>query len=206
MQLSFLSTAMLGSVLAFCAASASAADYQFRGNLSYNTDRVGIRFDATGSGDVRLWTDSWSNGTNFDPISVLWKQTGNDYTRVLEVDDDDTIAAGQGFYDTGMAFSGLAAGHYLYVVGPSFVEPFANGNLLSDGYTQDGSTPIPISLWNQPSYDPNANDQKGSFYKIHLSGVDNAVMAAVPEPTSVAMMLAGLGFMGGIVRRRKRAA
>ncbi len=197
-----LSAALLGAVLSIGAVNAEAGAFNFSGDLRNNTDRINIAFDVPGGGEVKLWTDSWNNGQNFDPISVLWRQSGADYVRVQEVDDDHTIAAGQGFYDTGMAFGLLAAGHYLYTVGASFVEPFARGNLLSEGYAQDGTTPIPIALWDQPSYDINANDQKGSLYSIHLSGVQGAAIAAVPEPTSVAMMLAGLAIMGGIARRR----
>jgi hypothetical protein len=37
------------------------------------------------------------------------------------------------------------------------------------------------------------------FYNVNLS----PVVAAVPEPESYAMLLAGLGLVGAIVRRRK---
>ena len=206
MQTYSLSRALLGAALAMSAAATQAADFNFTGNLFYNTDRVNIAFDIASAADVKLWTDSWNGGVNFDPIAALWVKTGSDYTLVREVDDDSSIAPGQGSFDTGMAFSGLAAGHYLYTVGASFVEPFAKGTLLSQGYTQDGTTPVPITQWNQPSYDINANDQKGTFYGIRLSGVDTAVaVSAVPEPESFAMLLAGLCVVAGAKRRLTKA-
>ena len=160
-------------------------------------------FDLATPGNVRLWTDSWSAGLNFDPISTLWVQSGNDFALVQEVDDDSSIANGQGAYDTGHAKDGLAAGSYRLSVGASFLEPFAKGNLYSQGFTQDGTTPTPIAQWNQPSYDINNNDQKGTFYSIHLSGVDSASVTAVPEPEAFAMLLAGLCLVGAVARRRR---
>ena len=51
------------------AGSASAASFTFDGNITYHNDIVQIGFsldnDAT---DVRVWTDSFMNATNFDPI------------------------------------------------------------------------------------------------------------------------------------------
>jgi hypothetical protein len=38
---------------------------------------------------------------------------------------------------------------------------------------------------------------------VHLSGVDGAV-SAVPEPESFAMLLAGLGIVGALARRKNR--
>ena len=204
MPRSHFPTALLGAALGLACLSVQAAEFQFSGDLYNNTDRVSISFEVIGNGTVSLWTDSWNSGQNFDPISVLWRQSSDDYVLIQEVDDNDGVALGQGFYDTGMTFgSALAAGHYLYVVGASFAEPFAKGNLLSQGYAQDGIIPTPIALWNQPSYDINANDQKGTSYSIRLSGVETAtITTAVPEPTSTAMMLVGLLVMGGIARRR----
>jgi hypothetical protein len=200
-----LARTLLSAALALGAANSQAADFNFTGNLFNNTDRVEVLFDLASAGNVRLWTDSWSAGLNFDPISTLWVQAGNDFTFVQEVDDSDPpIAIGQGFYDTGHAIDGLAAGRYRLSVGPSFLEPFAKGNLYSQGFTQDGTMPTPIAQWNQPSYDANNNDQKGTFYSIHLSGVDSASVTAVPEPEAFAMLLAGLCLVGAVARRRRQ--
>lgn len=188
-----------GATLAITAMAASATDINSNGELTYNTDVIHVEFDLTSASDVKLWTDSWNLGLNFDPISALWKQSGGDYQLVLENDDNNTIAAGQGFYDTGMSLTGLTAGHYVYTVGASFAESFARGTLLSQGFNHDADVPTPIATWDQPTYDINANDQKGRAYSIHLS----STVAAVPEPESYAMLLAGLGLMVTIAHRRK---
>ncbi len=69
---------------------------------------------------ARRWSDSRSGGLNFDPVSVLWVKSGNDYKLVREVDDDASIAPGQGSYDIGMFVTNLAPSQYLFTVGPAF--------------------------------------------------------------------------------------
>jgi len=58
-----------------------------------------------------------------------------------------------------------------------------------------------LATWCQPS----SHCGMGTYYSVHLSGVDGAtnVTAAVPEPETYAMLLAGLGLLGGMARRRK---
>jgi hypothetical protein len=137
---------------------------------------------------------------------ALWQRQGSAYVLVAQNDDADVLAAGQGFFDAGLQLSSPAAGHYLVTVGASPNVPL--GTLLSQGFGFDPSYgPIavqPIAQWNQPSYDVNANDQKGSFWRINLSGVENAVaLPAVPEPASWMLAIAGLGVIGWVGRRRR---
>ncbi len=205
MPSSSLLRALLFAASTLGAAGSHAADFNFTGNLYNNTDRVDISFDLGTAGAVKLWTDSWRDGLNFDPISVLWTKSGNDFALVQEVDDDDTVAPGQGYFDTGHAFAGLSAGSYLLSVGPSFAVAYASGTMYSQGFTHDGTAPTPIGQWDQPSFDINNNDQKGTFYSIHLSGVDAASITAVPEPESIALLLAGLCLVGAASRRNAKA-
>jgi hypothetical protein len=168
---------------------AGAADFTLSGLISFHNDVVHIDFSlAQPATNVRLWTDSWQGGLNFDPVAALWQAAGSDFNLLDEVDDDDGIAPGQGFYDTGFNLPALAAGNYRVTVAAAFNG--ANGNLLSQGFNYGGEAPILLSAWNQPSFDPNANDQKGGFWRLNLSGVDQA--SVVPEPAAWLMLLLGL--------------
>ncbi len=175
--------------------SAQAAVTTVSGQITFHNDVVQIDLNVpAAASDVKIWSDSWLSGLNFDPTAAFWRKSGNDYSLVAEVDDDDTIAAGQGFYDTGFSFPLLAAGAYRLTLGAAVNA--AVGTLLSQGFLYDGQAPIALTDWNQPTYDPNANDQKGGFWRVNVSGGD--VVNSVPEPTS--WMLVALGLSGLMLR------
>lgn len=184
-----LSTTLASLALLGGSLDAAAGDYSFSGHLEFNTSIVQIGFDLTGhAGTVRLWTDSFDAGNNFDPLLTLWQRSGSAYAWLAEVDDDSSLAAGQTDFDAGLELQGLGAGKYLVTLGAS--PNFAVGSLLSDGFAFEGQTPVPIASWNQPGYDINANDQKGSFWRLNLVNVDSA--APVPEPGTYVLMAFGL--------------
>lgn len=184
--------------VAMVSLQAHAADFTFSDHISYNTDVVQVSFTVNADASpVQLWSDSWRGGLNFDPTLTLWVKAGNGYSRVGENDDDDSIHSGQGFYDAGLALPALAAGQYLVTLGAA--PNYANGVALADGFVLDGSAPILVTQWNQPSYDINANDQKGTQWRLHLTGVESA--AVVPEPSSFLMLLAGMGVLMAARRR-----
>lgn len=195
-----LHCALGGLALLGASAPAVAADYSFSGQLGFNTDIVKIGFELTGgAATVRLWTDSFDSGTNFDPTLTLWQRSGPGYAWLAEVDDDSTLAAGQTDFDAGLEIQGLGMGHYLVTLGAS--PNFALGPQLSDGFAFDGQTPVPIASWNQPGYDINADDQKGGFWRLNLSNVDSA--APVPESGTYMMLAFGLVVLW--LARRSRA-
>jgi hypothetical protein len=183
-----------------CSLPAQAADFTFSGDIKFHNDVVQIEFTlAAPTAGVSIWTDSWLSGLNFDPTAALWRQQGGDFSLVQAVDDDDSIAPGQGYYDAGFHFASLAAGEYRVTLAAAINAPL--GTLLSQGFAYDGEAPIPVAQWNQPSYDPNNNDQKGTFWRLHLSPVDSA--SPVPEPASAWLMLAGAGALM-LARGRRR--
>lgn len=193
--------------------AAPAADFTFSGNIVFNTDIVQVTFglnnDAT---NVAVWTDSFQSGVNFDPITALWHRVGSDYVLIGENDDNDTIVPStQTYFDSGFVVDSLAAGDYLFTVGA--YPNFAAGTLLSEGFqfAQDGTPRLPIAEWCQPASD-NCTNQKGTFWRVNLSGVDTASapgdpgpVTAVPEPETYALMLAGIAAVGLASRRRRRA-
>jgi hypothetical protein len=207
MQLSSLFKAALATLVATSALTAHAANFTFSGNIVNNTDIVQITFglnsDAT---NVAVYTDSFQSGTNFDPITALWRQVGGDYQLVSQNDDNDSIAAGQTYYDSGFQLPSLAAGQYLFTI--AAYPNFAAGSLLSQGFAfdHDGTTPTPIADWCQPASNECTN-QHGTFWRVNLTGVDTAggppPVSAVPEPETYALMLAGFALLAGRLRRRR---
>lgn len=192
--------AAIAALLQTAAASAYAANFDLSGNLDFHNSVVQINFTlASAAAEVKIWSDSWQSGLNFDPTAAVWARSGNDFSLLQAVDDDNTVGPNQGYYDVGFDLFNLAAGIYRLTLAASINAP--NGTLLSQGFAYDGQTPIPIPLWNQPTYDINANDQKGTLWRLHFSGVD--AVTAVPEPAAAWLM--ALGAAGLLLRRRIHA-
>ncbi|MFG6443145.1 DVUA0089 family protein [Roseateles sp. LKC17W] len=188
--------ATLALVLATAALGAQAADLSFSGQAINHNDKIVIDFQVAAGSTVSLWTDSWQSGLNFDP--QLFLSSGG--TFVLNDDDGGSVVnAGAGHYDAGLQFTALSAGSYRLVLNAASNN--ALGNTLAEGFSYDADTPIALADWNQPSYDLNANDQKGGFWRLNLSGVAQA--AVVPEPGRVALLLAGLAGIAFSVRLRQ---
>lgn len=176
--------------------AANAALINFEGDIQYHNDVITINFtldnDAT---NVRVWTDSFNNGVNFDPITALWNANGS---LIAENDDDDTIdPATQTYYDSGFILPTLAAGDYFFTV--ATYNNFAIGTDISQGFDFDNQTAIELSNWAQPASSTNM----GTHWSVWLDGVDSASNPnAVPEPSSIALL--GLGLLG-LARFRKQS-
>lgn len=186
------------ALAALLAASATqAADFSFSGQAANHNDKVIVDFSVAAGSTVSLWTDSWQSGLNFDPQLYL-ASAGT----IVHADDDggSLVHAGAGYYDAGLQFTTIGAGSYRLVLNAASNNSL--GATLLEGFAYDTEAPIALAAWNQPSYDINANDQKGGFWRLHLSGVEQA--AVVPEPGRIALMMAGLLSISLVIRRKGR--
>lgn len=125
-----------------CMASVAQANtYTFIGNLVNYNDVVKINFSlAQAASNIRVWTDSFMNGDNFDPIVGLWN--GITGEKIAENDDNDTIDPNQTYNDAGFELTNLAIGDYFFTV--TSYPNFSNSENFSDGFSNDSNAPVAI--------------------------------------------------------------
>jgi hypothetical protein len=177
---------------------ARAALINFTGEISNHNDVIYTYFTLDQAAtDVRVWTDSFKNALNFDPITALWKADG---TKIAQNDDNATVEPGtQTYYDSGFTLSSLAAGNYIFTV--AAFDNFAKTSSLADGFQFDNQQPISLEVWQQPA---NHLDM-GKEWSVWLDGVDRAsasvitTTTSVPEPNALSLMAAAL--LGLFLRR-----
>jgi hypothetical protein len=183
------------------ATSAQAFSLSTSGNLAYNDDVADVTFTlASSTAEVRLWTDSFHSGVNFDPVLTLWKRVGSDYALVSGADDDSGIGPGQTYFDAGLKFATLAAGDYLASITASpYLPNLIPGTLRSQGFEFADPTIVHtlISQWDQPS--STDNNQKGTFWSL------NVATGVVPEPDLSALLALGLSVLGWMSYRSRSA-
>ena len=137
-----LAAAVLLAAFPSVALSAWAATFHFTGHLDAHNEVLRLPFVlGEDADDFRLWTDSYRDGGNFDPLAALWTADGR---LIYWNDDDASIHPGtQTYADAGFALGGLSAGNYLLTL--SLSENLPHGDLLTEGFRYDGETPIRLS-------------------------------------------------------------
>jgi hypothetical protein len=188
-------TAVVAGLLALSSAASQAATFDFTGSISTQKDIITVPFTLNADTfNVSVWTDSYKDGLNFDPITAVWQQTGSTWSLVGENDDNSSIKPDLTRFDSGIYFNQLSAGSYLFTI--AAYNNFANGSELSQGFKFDNETPVALADWDQPA----SHRGMGSVFSVHLEGVDQAT-APVPEPETYALM--GVGLLGLFASRRR---
>jgi hypothetical protein len=136
---------LAGLVLSSLALGAQADSFDshiaFHNDVSYYSIQI-----TQPNSSLQLWTDSYINGANFDPIlNVYYKKN-----RIAENDDFPGIdPANQTRYDSGLRLTNLAIGNY--VVAVTAYGNFSAGATLGSGFVYDGQAPIGLDAWCQPA-------------------------------------------------------
>ncbi|HEU4372386.1 MAG TPA: DVUA0089 family protein [Telluria sp.] len=136
---------LAGLVLSSLALGAHADS--FDGHIDFHNDVSYYSIQITQPGSsMLLWTDSYINGANFDPIlNVYYKKN-----RIAENDDFPGIdPANQTRYDSGLRLTNLAIGNY--VVAVTAYGNFSAGATVGSGFVYDGQAPIGLDAWCQPA-------------------------------------------------------
>jgi len=188
------------------AATSQAAVFHFTGNIEYHNDVVVVPFSLlSDASDVKVYTDSFQNALNFDPITTLWRSNGDNTATLIDWNDDDPSInpAVQTYADSGFELASLEAGDYFFTIATYSNFAFESTLDLADPgsvFNYYGEAPIPLATWCQPSNWCGM----GSEWSVWLEGVDNATDPGpgndVPEPAVLALL--GIGLVGLAVRRR----
>lgn len=194
----------LAGVASFIGSPALAADLSFVGSFSDPNDVQLFNFVVESQSNVTLRSWSYAGGINaqgnsidrggFDPILALFDSSG---LQIGQNDDDETgtVAAD--------AVTGQQFDVYLqrlldpgsYIVSVQAFSNFAVGPNLSDGFSGGGS------------FTDISGDLRSNSWAFDILGVDSAVpVGSVPEASTWAMMIMGVGFVGFAARRRRVTA
>ena len=171
------------AAMAFSALAAQAATF----NYSYNP---APQFSVSGSFDGIASGDLVTNLTNIRINALfLGVEVGGEGNAVLPYHYDNQVAD---WVSGGavVSFSG-SQNNFAFIPSatPSYFKPYGNSNQYSMASSIDGRTIYYFYSFTQ---------QASSSWRL-------TEVTAVPEPESYALMLAGLGLMAGVARRRKLA-
>lgn len=180
-------------VLAAASASAAPSSVEATGTFDGSMAMFAQSFSVTGPSVLNSWT---FYGTQLENTYFLFDVLDSSFSSITE---------GAGFAGTWSAANGgswsfadistpLSSGSYLATL--SFSGEYGTVSMKTGVYT------APAYLITDATLETESGEISGSYqYSASMTPV-----TAVPEPESYAMLLAGLGLMGAIARRRSRKA
>ncbi|MCL1860410.1 MAG: DVUA0089 family protein [Proteobacteria bacterium] len=136
-----------------------------------------------GTGLMEMSTQSVYLFNSFDTYLVLWDSNGD----MVAYNDDNRIWAKDWDARIFQPYGGFPAGKYYFTL--SSAEYVPAGTNIADGYKYIGPKTFGSGPWTEDN----------AYWLMSIWGH----ISAVPEPETWAMLLAGLGLMAGVTRRRK---
>jgi hypothetical protein len=196
------------AAMLLCVASSQtlAAGFSFTGSFSSDDGVFSVPFGLISSQSVTLRTWSYAGGTNaagasipaggFDPIVSVFNSAGH----IVGISDDGIGVATDpvsGAAHDSLLTLVLGAGNYLAVL--TQYDNFPNGDFLADGLSEAGQGSFTAAFGcGAPRFCDEGFARTGNF-ALDILGVN-----AVPEPATLALVLAGLA--GLRVNRRRSAS
>ena len=176
------SAAVATLALSSLAAQADVAAFSQSGSFAFDTDVHSFNLDVDSASDLRLWTTSYASGQADPALAFFDIATG----MLLSLSDDvdnpfARIDPTQGALDAGILVTDLAPGRYQVAV--SLTTNLPQGSTWAEGYQRRSQAGMPIS----------------SSWRVQVA-LTNA--APIPEPTTTALLLAGLAALAWLARRR----
>jgi hypothetical protein len=178
--------------------NAGAANFSFIGNFSSGNEVQEINFTVASESRVTWRSFGFEGGTNAAGTTL----PGDGFDSIISLfnaSTGDLIT-----YDNGpdpsldpLRILTLAPGNYIAAL--TVWSSYPNGSSLADGFR--GAGPIDFL----------GRDHSHSQWAVDILNVENASLGAsyispspIPEPQTYAMLLAGLGLIGFIARRKKQ--
>ena len=201
--------------------ASAAADFSFLGTFSEDDDVQVFSFNVGATSNVTLRSLGYAGGVNstgltiprggFDTILALFNGSGT----LIDSNDDGgpgTVPADAGTGQNWDAYlqTTLVPGNYQVSV--MQFDNFANGPNLSNGFFREGSGNFTADFGcGGPAFCDISGvtpfDQRNNQWAFDVLNVNSATgsgpVPAIPEPETYAMLIAGLGLLGFVTRRRK---
>ena len=177
------SAAIFTLALASLSAQADLAAFSQSGRFAFGSDVQSFNLDVDSASDLRLWTTSYAAG-QMDPVLAFFDLRSG---ALLSLSDDvdspyAQVDPTQGTLDAGILITDLSPGRYQVAV--SLSPNLPAGSTWAEGYMLRS----------------NAGAAVDSRWSVQVA-LTNA--APIPEPTTTALLLAGLATLGWLAARRR---